>query len=349
MDKTNIRIGIVGAGANTRKHHIPNLQAIDGVSVISVANRSLASSQKVAEQFGIEKVYEHWWELVQADDTNAIVIGTWPNMHARVTLAALEAGKHVLCEARMARNYQEAVAMHRAAQDKPTLITQVVPSPFTLGIDATMKRLLAEGLLGDVLALEVTAKGNFADRDAPVSWRQDADISGINIMGLGIWYEALMRWLGEAVRVTAVGKTFINMRLSADSVGLKAVEIPDHLDVIMEMACGAQAHFGLSQVSGLGPGVAITVYGSEATLQFKEGRLCAAKRGDNTFHELTIPPHEAIGWRVEEEFISAIRRQEPIRLTTFEDGVKYMAFTEAVWRSMREQRSVSLHEVKQQA
>lgn len=339
-----IRVGVVGAGANTRDKHIPNLQAIEGVSVVSVSNRSLASSQKVAEQFGIAKVYEHWWDLVNADDTDAIVIGTWPNMHARLTLAALEADKHVMCEARMARTFPEAKAMLEASQARPELVTQVVPSPFTLTIDTTMKRLLAEGFLGDALAIEVTEKGTFIDKDSTLSWRQDADISGVNIMGLGIWYEALMRWLGEATQVTAVGRTFVKMRPSPDGTGLQAVKTPDHLDVIAEMACGAQAHFGLSRVSGLGPGVAMSVYGSEGTLEFKDGHLYGAKRGADSFHEITIPPREASGWRVEEEFVAAIRGLEPIRLTTFETGIKYMAFTEAVWRSLREQRSVCLSE-----
>ncbi|MEM6430285.1 MAG: Gfo/Idh/MocA family oxidoreductase, partial [Deinococcota bacterium] len=246
MNTTSIRIGVVGAGNNTRKHHIPKLQAISGVSVVSVANRSLASSQKVAEEFGIAKVYEHWQELVNADDTDAIVIGTWPNMHARITLAALEAGKHVMCEARMASTFSEAKTMLEAAQAKPHLITQIVPSPFTLSVDTTVKRLLAEGFLGDILAVEVTEKGAFIDKDSPLTWRQNADISGINIMGLGIWYEALMRWVGEATRVTAVGQTFVKMRPSPDGSEVHAVQIPDHLDVIAEMTCGAQAHFGLS-------------------------------------------------------------------------------------------------------
>ncbi|MEM6432189.1 MAG: hypothetical protein AAF708_23325, partial [Deinococcota bacterium] len=99
------------------------------------------------------------------------------------------------------------------------------------------------------------------------------------------------------------------------------------------------------QVSGLGPSVAITLYGSEATLQFKDGHLYGAKRGDNSFDELEIPPHEGGGWRVEEEFIAAIQGLEPIRLTTFETGLNYMAFTEAVWRSLSEQRSIPLHTI----
>ena len=92
MSNDSLRVGIIGAGANTRSRHIPGLQAIDGVEVVSICNRSRASSERVAQEFGIPQVYESWQELIHAEDTDAIVIGTWPYMHCRLTIAALEAG-----------------------------------------------------------------------------------------------------------------------------------------------------------------------------------------------------------------------------------------------------------------
>src|SRR5687767_13629911 len=108
MSDQPIRVGIVGAGANTTSKHIPGLKAIQGVEIVSVCNRSRESSERVAKEFDIPTVYTNWLDLIEADDTDAIVIGTWPYMHARLTLAALDADKHVLCEARMAMNATEA-------------------------------------------------------------------------------------------------------------------------------------------------------------------------------------------------------------------------------------------------
>ena len=68
--------------------HIPKLQAIEGVKIVSVCNRSRASSARVAKQFGIPKTYETWTELIEADDTDAIVVGTWPYLHCATSLAA---------------------------------------------------------------------------------------------------------------------------------------------------------------------------------------------------------------------------------------------------------------------
>ena len=336
-----IRVGVVGAGANTTSRHIPGLQAIDGVEIISVCNRSRASSERVAQEFGIPKIYENWQELINAPDTNAIVIGTWPYMHCRATLEALAANKHVMCEARMAMNAQEAHTMRGAARAKSHLVAQIVPSPFSLRVDSTIKRLIAEGYLGEVLAIEVRAGGTFLDRDAPLHWREDFNLSGLNVMSMGIWYEALIRWVGEATRVVAIGKTYVRMRKDANGV-MRAVRIPEHIDIIADMSCGAQAHFQVSNVAGLAGAPEALLFGSTGTLRFSGNNLYGGQQIDSALKEIDIPPEEESGWRVEEEFISAIRGNEVITHTSFEDGVKYMEFTEAVTRSMALGAAISL-------
>jgi len=338
-----IRVGIVGAGRNTTSRHIPGLQAIDGVEIVSVCNRGRESSERVAQQWGIPKIYNHWWDLVAAPDTDAIVIGTWPYLHCPVTLAVLAADKHVLCEARMALNLQEASTMLKASREKPHLIAQLVPPAITLRVAGTVKRLLAEGYLGEILAIDVRGSdGAFLDREAPLDWRQDAALSGLNVMRLGIWYEIIMRWVGEATRVMAMGKTFVKMRLNPGRNTMQAVRIPEHLNVIADMACGAQASFFISNVAGLAAPSEVFLFGSKGTIRFSQGKLYSGRRDDSTLQEITIPPGEEGGWRVEEEFINAIRGRETVTHSTFEDGVKYMAFTEAVARSMAEGRGIPL-------
>ena len=337
MTKDRIRVGIVGAGHSVTLNHIPKLQAIDGVEIASVCNRSRESSERVARRFDIPRVYDHWLELVEGTDTDAILIGTWPYMHCRVTLQALAADKHVLCQARMAMNAREAHAMLGAAHKKPHLVTQVVPLFFD--VDEKIKQLVAEGYLGDVLAIQVRETSGFIDRDAPLHWRQDFDLSGFNVMALGSMYEVVMRWVGEATRVMAMGKTYAKMRKNQGG-RMRAVRMPDHLDVIADMACGAQAHFTYSQVTGLALDNGISVYGSEGTLRLSGGRLYGGRRGETALHEITVP--EEGGTRVEQQFIEAIRGEGTVTQTTFEDGVKYIEFTEAVARSAAEGRTVAL-------
>lgn len=334
-----IRVGVIGAGSNTVALHIPNLQAIPGVTIAGVCNRTRASSERVAERFGIPSIYDDWQQAAAAPDLDAIVIGTWPYLHCRATLAALSAGKHVLCEARMAMNLQEALAMRDAARAHPQLVAQIVPAPHTLGVDATVRRLVAEGYLGQLLAVGVRDGNRFLDREGALHWRQDVDLSGQNILSLGIWYECLLRWVGEATRVMAMGRVFVKQRRD-DQGHMRAVRVPEHLDVLADLACGAQAHIQVSAVTGHAGPPGMTLFGSDATLRFTGSELLGGRPDDQALAPIAIPEGERSGWRVEAEFVGAIRRQEQVRLTSFETGVKYMAFIDAVAQSLATSASV---------
>ena len=209
-----IKVGIIGAGFNCRYRHIPGFQEIDGVEVVAVANRSRESGQKVADEFNIPTVYGDWRALLEDDGIDAVCIGTWPYMHRTLTLASLEKDKHVLCEARMAVNAQEAHDMLDAAKAKPALVTQIVPAPTTFKVDNLVKGLLADGYLGRLLTVEVQglSAGGFIDHDSPLHWRHDRDLSGYNTLNIGIWYETLLRWVGRATKVMAMTQVNVAQR-----------------------------------------------------------------------------------------------------------------------------------------
>ncbi len=340
MTQQAIRVGVIGAGTNTKMFHIPGLQAIDGVEIVTVCNRSRESSERVAQEFNIPATHAHWTDVVADDGIDAIVIGTWPYLHAPITIEALEAGKHVLCEARMALDAVEARQMHETAVAHPELVAQVVPSPFTLGVDATVKRLIAEDFIGRPLAIEIHHGNTFLDTDSPLHWRQDADLSGHNVLTMGIWYEALLRWVGEATRVAAMGRVFTTMRRGPDGA-MRAVRVPEHVEIIADMACGALAHMRFSAVTGADSGPEAFIFGSHGTLRF-DGRDLYGARRIQSLEKIEIPANEQGRWRVEAEFIGAIRGQEPVRLTTFRDGVKYMEFTSAVAQSIANGGTIEL-------
>ncbi|PSC70700.1 1,5-anhydro-D-fructose reductase [Micractinium conductrix] len=344
-----VRVGIIGAGGNTKLRHIPNLQDIPGVQLAAVCNRSLASSRASAEAYGIPKATDDWRAVVEDPDIDAVVIGTWPNMHAPLTIAALEAGKHVLCEARMAMNAAEARAMLAAARRPPRRVAQLVPSPFTLPWDAAVQDILREGILGALTYISVRSVGR-AFPDPPgalMSWRQDADLSGVNALTLGIYYEALQRWVGDARRVMAMSKTVVGMRLHAEACALTGVRVPDHVDVLAEMACGAQAHMVFSAVMGAArePTSEIWLHGTEGTLHLDvdDGVLSMALKSEGGhMRQVEVPAERRGFWRVEHEFVGAIRGQEKVKLTDFATGVRYMEFSEAVARSAASGRAVAL-------
>jgi predicted dehydrogenase len=339
-----IRVGIVGAGANSRAKHIPGFQSIEGVEVVGVVNRSRDSGQRIADEFGIESVYNNWHDLVQSQEIDAICISTWPYMHSPITLSALKNGKHVLTEARMAMNASEAKAMLQASLQNPQLVAQVVPSPLTLKVDRTIKDTIGSGYLGTITAIELrSTQGNFPELKGDLQWRHDRSVSGYNILNMGIWYEALMRWVGPATEVFAMTKVTVPQRIGTDGL-LEQVNVPDHVDVLCRFANGAQAHLAFSAITGLGAAGDAWLFGTDGTLHLdaRSMTLYGGRRGEDSLKEIPIAPGKMDSWRVEEEFINAIRGQEQVRLTTFEDGLAYMDFTEAVTKSAQSRQSISL-------
>lgn len=86
-------------------------------------------------------------------------------------------------------------------------------------------------------------------------------------MTVGIWYETLMRWVGEASSVAAMSKIFVKQRLDESTGKITAIRVPDHLDILADMVCGAQANMRFSTVTGLpGSTASAWIYGSEGTL-----------------------------------------------------------------------------------
>src|SRR5262249_60160912 len=125
--------------------------------------------ERGAKEFAIERVAGDWREIIEAKDIDAVCIGTWPYTHCEMTLAALDAGKHVLCEARMAMNAVEGRRMLEASRRKPNLVAQIVPAPHTLEVDPTVKAKLAEGYEGEVLSVELQeSQVGFVRPDAPL-------------------------------------------------------------------------------------------------------------------------------------------------------------------------------------
>ncbi len=345
-----LRIGLIGAGANTRSRHIPGLKAIEDVEITAVCNRRPGSTAAVAREFGIRNTFDHWQDLVADPDLDAVVIGTWPYLHCPITLAALEAGKHVLTEARLCLNAAEAHQMLAASRKHSKLVTQVVPSPYGLKGHDVMAELLAGNYLGELREVDVYARSNaLADPAAPLSWRQDVALSGFNMLTLGIVHETLLRWAPPPVRVLAQVHAFIPTRIDPESGVRRPVGTPDSVQILAILENGARAVYRLSGVTPFGQGMGIWLYGTHGVLHYDlihdriEGTHQPGKPGlGQALEEIPIPLSKTRSWRVEADFVDAIRRQSPIQFTDFAMGVAYMEFTEAVARSAQRGQAVEL-------
>ncbi len=345
MSSGEVRIGIVGAGQITRTRHLPGFQSIPGVKVVGVCNHHRESARRVARDFNIPKVYGSWEDLVTDPDVDAVVIGAWPYLHCPVTLAAFDAGKHVLTEARMAMNAREAQRMHDRAKESPGLTAMVVPSPYGLTGDAYLRSLIASGFLGRLREVHVHGLNDqLADRETPMSWRQMTRYSGFNMLALGILYETVLRWVAPANRVLAYASKIIPVRFDPELGKRARVGTPDSVQVLTTQEDGSCGVYRLSGVIWQDNAMGIALYGSEGTLIYDllRDEIRGAQRRDAELRILPIPEELRDGWRVEADFIEAIRGQRLVTRTDFATGVRYMQFTEAVARSSRHQIPVSL-------
>jgi predicted dehydrogenase len=330
-----INIGIIGAGGIVRSRHLPGLAKIPGVGVVAVANRTRASAEAVAREWGIPRVVDDWRVVVGMDDVQAVLIGTWPSTHAEMSLAALSAGKHVFCQARMARNLAEARAMLAGAERHPSQVAMLCPPPNGMHGDRVMRRLIGGGFLGELR--EVHATGRSAanlDPTTPLHWRQDFDLQGYNTLTLGMWIEVLHRWVGYHRRLTALVKTHTPTRERADTGEAVPVRVGESLVIGAELENGAVAGYHFSGVAAHAPANHVELYGTAATLIYDLGsdEIRGGRVGEAALRPIEVPPELARPWTVEADFIAAIREGAPVE-PSFADGVRYMEFTEAVYRS----------------
>jgi predicted dehydrogenase len=352
-----LRVGLIGAGANTKARHIPGLRAVDDVEIVAVCNRRAESTAAAARELNIPRTFSTWEEVVADPDIDAVVIGTWPYLHAPITLTALKAGKHVLTEARMCLDSTEAHRMLQGAREHPNLVCQIVPSPFGLTGDTVMRELIGSGYLGELREVSVIHRtAALADPTAPLHWRQDATLSGYNALTLGIFHETLLRWLPQPVRVVARAQTFTPTRIDPASGARRAVGTPDSLQVLAELPAtehgpGAAVCYQFSGVTPYGQEGRIELRGTGGVLSYDliADRIRGASRVLGTapgfreeLTEVPIPQEKRGGWRVEADFVDSIRQGSPVRFTSFTTGVDYMEFTEAVARSASAGRPVTL-------
>jgi len=338
---SKLRIGIVGAGTVVKTRHLPALKNIPDVEVVAICNSTYESSEKFCAEYASEATpFGNWAELVADPEIDIIWIGTPPYLHATITVSALEAGKHVFSQARMAMNLPEAEEMFAAAQRNPHLVTMVCPPPHGLRGNLFIQKLLAENYLGHPHHLRLQSLSDvFLDPDAPPHWRQRDELSGLNILTLGIYAEVVQRWFGPITEVFAHQKTIHLIRQGYE------IRIPDLVLVLCKFENGMAGVMEFSGVACFEKSDLLQVFGNEGTLayDFANDEIRGGRVGEKGVAKLQIPPGLEQNWSVEEDFIAAVRSPGSIQpQPNFAQGVRYMRVVQAVADSVVQQREIRI-------
>ena len=190
-----------------------------------------------------------------------------------------------------------------------------------------VKKLISEGAIGDVHQVMLHSfNDGWFDPAKPAHWRQRVDVSGLQVLTLGIYVEVLHRWLGDITEVQAASGLMFPQR------GNYTVEVPDYLHVMCKFRNGAQGVLMFSGVASHPPGDQVTIFGSEGTLiyDFVADTIKLGKRG-GALEEVPIPADLRRTWTVERDFINAVLDPSaPRPRPDFIEGMRYMRVVQAV-------------------
>ncbi len=350
-----LRIGVVGTGFGTAVQ-IPGFQAYPRTEVVAVVSATEEHARGAAERFGIARALTSYDALLELDGLDAVSITSPPATHHAMTLAALRAGKHVLCEKPFAMNQDEAEELLAEAQR--TGLAAMVDHEFRwVPARAYFGQLVRDGWLGEPRTVTITQFGGgpaFAQR--PWSWWSDAEQGGGLLGALGSHViDAVRTWFGEFAGVFGQLDTWTTDRRTPTG-SFRPVTSDDAYAFMARLQNGALVSATSSFAAPFGEGLRVQAFGSGGALTIEpDGSVRGARASDTALQPLPIP--EAFHRRdllpdakderlmpfvaLTERFCRWALDGEPAT-PSFEDGVRNQRVADAVTRSVREGRWVAV-------
>jgi len=387
MSGGKVRIAVVGQGFMGRAHSFAWARAsrLPGTHLQPVlallVGRDKERLERNAERWGFTETSDDWRASVERDDIDLVDVCLPGAAHAEVSVAALGAGKHVLCEKPLANTVEEARQMAEAAAAAAGRgrFAMVGFNYRRVPALALARRLIVEeGRLGEVRHIRARYLQDWlTDPEFPLSWRLVASEAGSGALGdLGAHFVDLVRYLtgSEVAEVCAFCETFVPERpLPAEPEGLSArkgagkgrVSVDDAFVAVARLANGALATFEASRVApGEKNGLKIELNGSLASAGFdlerlNELRLYETGARPAGFRQVLVtdagdpyvaqwwPPGHVLGWEHTfvhqcQDLLAALSEgRQP--LPSFADGLAVQEVLDAIERSSKERRFVAVN------
>lgn len=230
-----LRIGIIGCGNIANTKHMPNLAKFhDRVEMTAFCDKDIEKAKKAAAQYGTAdaKIYTDYREMVKDNELDAVHICTPNRWHCEMTVAALEAGKHVMCEKPMAITYDDAKKMTDAAKRTGKILTIGYQNRFRKDTQ-TLKKLVDQGELGEIYF----AKAHALRRRGIPNWgvfTNKEEQGGGPLIDIGTHSLDITLWIMDNYKpVSVLGSTFCKLgnTLRGDEQGTDAHWDPDAFEV----------------------------------------------------------------------------------------------------------------------
>ncbi|MHB9024710.1 MAG: Gfo/Idh/MocA family protein [Armatimonadota bacterium] len=225
-----IRVGMIGVG-QIGKSHIQRYKTVPGARLVAVADVNEAEAQRVAAEYGIPEVYTDFRALLARKDIDSVDVCLHNNLHCPVTVAALEAGKHVYCEKPMAGAYRDAKTMFDTAKACDRLLSIQLSTLFAIETKAA-KTLLDEGRLGKVYhgrSVGLRRRGRpYVDGYGTAQFVQKSVAAGGALYDMGVYHIAQLLFLMGNPQVTRVsGKTYQEIAMDPERLAKSGYDVEE--------------------------------------------------------------------------------------------------------------------------
>ena len=349
---TRLKVAVAGVGSFTQRVLLPGLIACPDAEVVALFGPTADKTLKIAAERGVPHSYSDYERMLDESKPDAVVIATPNDVHAPMTLAAIQRGLHVFCEKPLGLTVAEADEMTQAAQ----LAGVRTAVNFTYRSTNPMrhvKRLIDEGALGTPYHFVISFWQSVrADPAVPLGYRMLRERGGGALMDVGVHMFDLLRWyFGDLEAVC--GGTHIAIAERPDGAGGRAaVTADDTANFIVKLGAGALGTVQVSQVtSGRQNYRRIELFGSNGAISMEEDRtfgpeVRVAPLAQPGFDLAPLPDDLNVTFEDFPQFhmtrIVRALRGESAEWPTFEDGLAAQRAVAAVEESQQIGRWVSL-------
>ncbi len=346
MAKENVGVGIIGTGFGVRVQ-IPVWAQTPGAKVTAICSSDRSRAEQVAQRFGIPHAVTSPRELAALPAVDLVSVATPPHLHFEGALAAIEAGKHVLCEKPFALNEAQGLEMLQKANAQGVL--HLVNYEFrTAPARLEMRRLIQEGFIGALMHAHIVTFGDFvrATEGRTAKWWYEATSGGGWLGASGSHTIDMLRFLfGEITGVSAQLEAYVKEHRVLGGTTV-ATDVDDTFFLLFRFAGGAMgAYLSGAAIAAGGSGMRLEAYGTDGTLVLEGEKLFGAKRGQRKLEpvptsSLPMPsgvtdPHYGpfLAWT--RLIVQAVREKKQIAPSFF-DGWRSQQVIDAARRSQRD-------------
>jgi predicted dehydrogenase len=201
-----IRLGLVGLGQVAQINHLPAIRKRRESALVAICDDDIAKARELAHRYGVPRAFSDFEELIRVSELDAVVISTPNHLHAPMTLAALDYGKHVLCEKPPARSAAEAQQMADAARRTGKILMYAMNNRFRSDVQI-LRRFIEKRELGEIFYAKTGWLRRRGERRGAEWYSNKRSSGGGVLMDLGVQMLDLSLWLMGSPRVVSVTAT----------------------------------------------------------------------------------------------------------------------------------------------